>query len=154
MSETTRPLRVCHVMSADLWGGAEVQVATVASYLASHVHLSAVLFNEGRLAAELRAIGVEVEVLDEARHGSVALTAQLRRFLRHRRFDVVHTHRNKDCVVGTIAARLAGVPHVVRTIHGLAEPMRGGDRVKYAIADVLDRMVMRCAVGRVIAVSR
>ena len=85
MSETMRPLRVCHVMSADLWGGAEVQVATVASYLASHVQLSAVLFNEGRLAAELRAIGVEVEVLDEARHGSVALTAQLRRFLRHRR---------------------------------------------------------------------
>ena len=26
-------LRVCHVMSADLWAGAEVQVATVASYL-------------------------------------------------------------------------------------------------------------------------
>ena len=28
-----RALRVCHVMSADLWAGAEVQVATTAAYL-------------------------------------------------------------------------------------------------------------------------
>ena len=30
----TPVIRVCHVMSADLWAGAEVQVATIASYLA------------------------------------------------------------------------------------------------------------------------
>jgi glycosyltransferase involved in cell wall biosynthesis/protein-tyrosine-phosphatase len=142
-------------MSADLWGGAEAQVATLASYLASQrVQISAVLFNEGRLARELRALGLEVEVLDETRHGSIALIARLHRFLRAHRFDVVHTHRNKDCVVGAFAARLAGVPHVVRTVHGLAEPMRGWDRVKYAGYDVLDRAVIRCGVDRAIAVSR
>ncbi len=155
MPETTRPLRVCHVMSADLWAGAEVQVATVAAHLVSqHVQLSAVLFNEGRLAESLRALGIEVEVLDERRHGSIALLARVTRFLRARGFDVVHTHRNKDCVVGAVAAKLAGVPHVVRTIHGMAEPMRGWQRAKYSAYELLDRTILWLLVDRVITVSR
>src|SRR5438128_291390 len=49
-----RGLRVCHIVSGDLWAGAEVQVATVASYLVEQpdVNLSAVLLDEGRLASE------------------------------------------------------------------------------------------------------
>jgi glycosyltransferase involved in cell wall biosynthesis/protein-tyrosine-phosphatase len=154
MSDHTRPLRVCHVMSADLWAGAEVQVATVAAHLvAQRVELSAVLFNEGRLAERLRSIGVEVDVLDERRHTSVALLVRLARSLRQRRVDVVHTHRNKDCVIGALAAKLAQVPHVVRTIHGMPEPMSGWDRAKYALYEVLDRTVLWCVVDRIITVS-
>src|SRR5262245_32701802 len=62
-----RAIRVCHVMSADLWAGAEVQVATVAGYLARRpdVVLIATLFNDGPLATELRRIGVPVAILSE-----------------------------------------------------------------------------------------
>jgi glycosyltransferase involved in cell wall biosynthesis/protein-tyrosine-phosphatase len=150
-----RPPRVCHVMSADLWAGAEVQVATLASALVSEgVPLSAVLFNEGRLAARLRRAGVEVEVFDEHRNGALALLARTTRFLRTRRFDIVHTHRNKDGVIGTLAAKLAGVPHVVRTVHGLAEPMRGWERAKYLAYELLDRSLLWFFADRTIAVSR
>ena len=155
MSDALRPLRVCHVMSADLWAGAEVQVATAAAQLVSQrIEVSAVLFNEGRLAEQLRSIGVDVEVFEERRHTSVALIARVARFLRRRRVDVVHTHRNKDCVIGAVAAKLVGVPRVVRTIHGMPEPMRGWDRAKYAAYEAVDRAVLWCAVDRVIAVSR
>src|SRR4051812_24548000 len=77
-------IRVCHFMSADLWAGAEVQLRTLASYLAglSEVHLTAVLLNEGRLAHELRAIGIEVAVIDERRHTAAAIVAFLVEFLR------------------------------------------------------------------------
>ena len=142
-------------MSADLWAGAEVQLATVAAHLVTEpVQLSAVLFNEGRLAGRLRSIGVDVEVLDERRHSSIALLVRLVRFLRARRVDVVHTHRNKDCVIGALAAKFAGVPHVVRTIHGMPEPMRGWNRAKYAVYEVLDRTILWGVVDRVITVSR
>jgi glycosyltransferase involved in cell wall biosynthesis/ribosomal protein S18 acetylase RimI-like enzyme len=38
---------------------------------------------------------------------------------RRERFDVVHTHNPKPGIMGRVAARLAGVPCVVNTVHGL-----------------------------------
>src|SRR5262245_9357242 len=133
------PIHVCHVMSADLWAGAEVQVATIASHLVRQpdVHVSAVLLNEGRLAWELRALGIDVAVLDERRHNSAAIVAFLVQFFRAHRIDVLHTHRYKDTVLATIAAKIAGIPKVVRTVHGLAEPMHGWDRLKFQAYSVL-----------------
>ena len=90
-----RPLRVCLIMSADLWAGAEVQVATAASYLVEQpdVKLTAVLFNDGWLERELRRLGVETAVVDERRHNPSQIVAFLTRFLARTRIDLVHTHR-------------------------------------------------------------
>ena len=45
---------------------------------------------------------------------------EIYRLCRRERFDVVHTHSSKPGVVGRVAARLAGVPLVVHTVHGVA----------------------------------
>src|SRR2546425_10806161 len=155
-SVSTQHMRVCHIMSADLWAGAEVQVATTVSYLAerSDVDVIAVLLNEGRLAQHLRQLGIEVAVVDEHRYTSFGILRFLIRFLRDRDVDVVHTHRYKDTVLGAMAAKLAGVPHVIRTIHGLREPMRGWDRAKFLAYEALDKAALWCFADRVIAVSR
>jgi glycosyltransferase involved in cell wall biosynthesis/protein-tyrosine-phosphatase len=143
-------------MSADLWAGAEVQVATAASYLAGRpdVTLTAVVFNDSWLSSELRRLGVEVAVVDEARHNPLRMVPAITRFLRAHDVDIVHTHRPKDNVIGTVAAKLAGVPHVIRTVHGLPEPMRGWSRAKYRLHDALDRAMLRCFADRIVAVSR
>ena len=54
-------------MSADLWAGAEVQLATTAAYLAEQpdVSMTAVLFNDGPLADRLRQLGIPVTIVDE-----------------------------------------------------------------------------------------
>jgi glycosyltransferase involved in cell wall biosynthesis/ribosomal protein S18 acetylase RimI-like enzyme len=44
---------------------------------------------------------------------------ELYSIFRRERFDLVHTHNPKPGVMGRIAARLAGVPCVVNTVHGL-----------------------------------
>ena len=156
MTIASRLLRVCHVMSADLWAGAEVQVATLASYLVEQpdVQLSAVLFNDGWLAGELRRLGVDFEVVDERTHNAAAIVRFITEFLSARRVDIVHTHRYKDNILGTVAAKLARVPCVVRTVHGLPEPIRGLRRFYANACEALDRIVLSLNADRIVAVSR
>ncbi len=58
---------------------------------------------------------------------------KLRNYFRQVRPAIVHTHTSKAGVVGRVAARLAGVPHVFHTVHGFPfhEGMSGGKRLVY-----------------------
>jgi L-malate glycosyltransferase len=142
-------------MTADLWAGAEVQVATTASHLQrqSGVSLTVVLFNHGRLEAELRRFGIEVTILDETRLSALQILQSLLEFFRQRQIDLVHTHRYKDTVLGMIGAKLAGVPYAVRTMHGLREPLNGWDYLKFRAYEAVDTAVLRGCADRVVAVS-
>jgi len=152
---TSQVLRICHIISGDLWAGAEIQVAGTAAFLADQpsVQLHAVLFNDGQLAGELRRLGVPVTIIDETRTSIIGILRQLTRFLEAYEFDVVHTHKYKDGVLGAIAATYAGVPHVVRTIHGLSEPFAGWQRLKSWLYETVDRIILQHCADLVIAVS-
>ena len=71
---------------------------------------------------EVRRRGIVVEALPMTREPGIgdaaSLLALVHCFRRHR-FDVVHTHTPKAGLLGPLAARLARVPVVVHTIHGL-----------------------------------
>jgi glycosyltransferase involved in cell wall biosynthesis len=152
----TTCLRVCHVIGADLWAGAETQVTSSMAYLVEQpdITVTAVLFNDGRLADELRRLGVGVIVFDETRTSTLGIFLGLVRVLRAHRFDLVHLHKYKDGVLGAIAARLAGVPCIVRTMHGMAEPWSGWKQLKARVYDTLDRITLQCLADLVIAVSQ
>jgi glycosyltransferase involved in cell wall biosynthesis len=48
----------------------------------------------------------------------LASLARLVRIIRRERFTIVHTHNPKPGLLGQLAARIAGVPIVVNTVHG------------------------------------
>lgn len=77
----------------------------------------------GPWVQNVRGAGVKVEAVAMEREiaplRDIRSTGALARLFREHKFDVVHTHTPKAGLIGPLAARLAGVPHVVHTIHGL-----------------------------------
>lgn len=151
----TEVLKLCHIAMGDLWAGAEVQLATLTAELAKRpgIALSVVLFNDGRLADEIRRCNVPVTVLPESSLGMHQLVRKFVAFCQANRFDLIHTHKYKDNLVGSIAAGYCGIPHLVRTIHGLAEPFRGLEAMKMRLYDAADDLAIRAKADRVVAVS-
>lgn len=146
------------MISGDLWAGAEVQTYTLISHLVGmpDVRVAAALMNEGELADRLRGIPVEVFLMDERRLGALRILAHLRAVMEAWRPDVVHTHREKENILGSLANRLTGNVPSVRTVHGWVEHQsRGGlARMRRAVLSALDRWCARTLQQRVIAVSK
>lgn len=147
--------RVCHVAVADLWAGAEVQLKSLIAELARmpDIDLSVVLFNGGRLEKELSRYGVPVQIFPEKHWSSIRIGMALRRYFDKKRFDIVHTHKYKDTILAAPVARWSGVPHVVRTVHGLTEPFSGVNAWKMAFYESVERRVHQRYVRTLLAVS-
>lgn len=147
-------IRVLHVASGDLWAGAEVQVCQLlcALHARTDTSVGAVIFNPGELADRLRAAGIFVKVLDERTIPPWQLLRCLLREIRSARPHVVHTHRFKENIIGSIAARLSGAAISVRTVHGRPE-YAGKRSLRHALSRRLDRITALLQVG-IVGVSR
>lgn len=120
MTEPARKLRVAHVATVDL----------SLRYLLLNQMLY--LQREGYEVTGISAPGPDVPFIEGRGipHIAVPMTrsmtpladakalADLVRIFRARRFDIVHTHTPKPGLIGQLAARIAGVPMIVNTIHG------------------------------------
>ena len=148
-------MRICHVTIGDLWGGAEAQIATLLPCLAKNdlFEISVVLFNDGRLAEELRLQGIRVTVFDEKTNGSLALLKHLVSYLRNESCAIIHTHKPKDTVLTGLAKLLCPSAVLVRTVHGAPEPFTGWNQFKMTFYEILSKMVNKYVATNVIAVS-
>ena len=117
------PITVLHVLSGDLWAGAEVQAFNLmrALHRRKDVRPAAVLMNPGELAQKLEGLPISVRIFDERRLNSAQILGGLVHLLREVRPDIVHTHRFKENILGSLANRLSIRAMCVRTVHGAAE---------------------------------
>jgi len=142
-----RPLRVAHLTTTDL---------TLRYLLLGQLRR---LREEGYEVTAISAPGPNVAALERegVRHlpwahatrswnlrADLLAFAELWSLLRRERFDLVHLHNPKPGVIGRVAARLAGVPVVVNTVHGLyATPQ---DRLRKRLAVLgLEWLAARCS---------
>lgn len=138
-------MHVVHILSGDVWGGAETQVHALIRALRAtdEIHVSVLLFNHGLTAQRLSECGIAIHVFDEAQRGPIGLVVALTRWLRRVRPDALHSHGYKECVIGTFAAWLAGGIPCVRTVHGWIESHPRFWQAKKRLARIAERNVLR-----------
>ncbi len=103
----------------------------------------------GPYVAQLRSWGIHHVALRHATrsmavHRDARALVELVRVLRELEPRIVHTHNPKPGVYGRIAARLAGVPIVVNTVHGLYA-LPGDPLGKRAVVYSLERLAAACS---------
>lgn len=117
-------IAICTV--GELFGGVERHVLGIMSGLmAQGVNTLLVLFHDGELASQARGQGIEPIVLSDHNRTLLATSQHLAQILNQRDIRIVHTHGYKAMVFCSVARfwhRFA----LVKTEHGLPEPMTGG----------------------------
>ncbi|VFQ44446.1 glycosyl transferase family 1 [Desulfoluna butyratoxydans] len=116
-------MRVCYIVSDDLWAGAEVMAWNLARTLhaSGRVDVQVIALNPGRLSRLLREEGVPVWVVPEETLSFGALLVKVRRILKDTAPDIVHAHRYKENILAFLACGLVRRPRLVSTQHGMPE---------------------------------
>jgi glycosyltransferase involved in cell wall biosynthesis/ribosomal protein S18 acetylase RimI-like enzyme len=117
-----RPLRVAHLTTTDLT--LRYLLLGQLRRLAAEGYEVTAISAPGPNGAALEAEGIRFLPWRNATRAwnpvaDLKALAELVALLRRERFDLVHTHNPKPGVLGRVAARLAGTPLVVNTVHGL-----------------------------------
>ena len=113
-------MHVCHVVLSLEPGGLENGVVNVANGLDPRQFRSSVccLRRSGEFAGRLRP-GVPVSVMGLRPGNDPMLPLRLAKLLRKTRVDIVHTRNAEPFFYGYLAARLARIPVVVHSEHGI-----------------------------------
>ncbi len=152
---TDKKIRVCHLISGDLWAGAEAQISMLLSQLSKKKHLEnfALIYNQGKLAEELKRLNISLHVIEEKENNPVKLFIKTYRWLKGQDVDLVHSHRYKENIIGSLAAKIGGIHHIIRTYHGMPEPFGGFKNIKYKSYIFLDYLISKLLVQQIITVS-
>ena len=120
--------RVAHIITRLILGGAQENTLYTAIGQQRDYDVTLIIGvddgTEGTLRDRAAAANVRVMVVPTLVRPIRPLTdlralSALVRVLRQGRFDIVHTHSSKAGILGRLAARIAGVPIVVHTLHSL-----------------------------------
>lgn len=113
-------INICHIISGDLWAGAEAQAYALIKGLSkkSSLQLNVITFSNGCLTKKLMDAGISVNVIDEKINNVLKMAWHIYRILRGKHIDIIHVHGYKETFLGGLAARFCLVKGVVRTHHG------------------------------------
>lgn len=124
-------MKVCHLITRMIQGGAQENTLLTLEGLRRdtpwdlHLACGPETGEEGNLLSKIEALGIRPHIIPRLKRSispweDLCAYEDLLDYFRRESFDLVHTHSSKAGVLGRIAARRAGVPRIVHTIHGLA----------------------------------
>ena len=127
---TGRKVRVLHIITRLIIGGAQENTLWTVKGLMKLDRYDVKLISgpplgpEGSLVEDAKKDGVDLIIFPQLRRAinpflDVMSLLKLYRFIKKERIQIVHTHSSKAGILGRLAAKLARVPVIIHTIHGL-----------------------------------
>jgi glycosyltransferase involved in cell wall biosynthesis len=127
-TSTNERISVLHPITRLIVGGAQENTMYTAFLLDKSRYQVEVLSgpqtgSEGSLIGEVRSCGIDLTIFPHMLrqinpyHDLICLL-KLARYIRKGRYAIVHTHSSKAGILGRLAAKLAGAPIIVHTVHG------------------------------------
>lgn len=149
-------INVCHIISGDLWAGAEVVDYHLLKNLKSfnNIELSAILFNEGKLANKIRSLGISVDIIDENNNNFFHTVVAAGKILNRKPPDIIHSHRYKENILAFLASKFQNGIRLVSTQHGMPETTGASNRNKYKFLQKLNMYLLSRSFHKVIVVSK
>jgi len=149
-------IRVCHIISGDLWAGAEVVVYNLLKNIKKYEHMevSAIFLNEGRLANEIRHLDIPVDVVNETNRSFFQLIKDTRNIIIRKSPNIIHSHRYKENIIAFLSSKYKKDIRLVSTQHGMPEYIRTNHNKKYYLLQKLNLSLLSRSYRKVIAVSK
>lgn len=145
--------RILHVVSGDLWGGAEAQMAMQlpeVQRLGYEVHV--LLFNDQSTAAAYRSAGLQVHICEEQK-GATTLFRTALQTTREIAPQVVVSHGYKEAILCTYLSYHLACPWLA-WFHGISEGYGGFSGCKNYVLNYGQRILARCFAKRIVVVSQ
>lgn len=124
-----KPLKILNIITLFSIGGATETVVSMAEGLIKkgydvHIATGPHIASEGSMYETAKEKNISVFTFKNLKRDinllrDIKIIVELSNFIRKGKYDIVHTHSSKAGVVGRFAARLAGTPAIVHTVHGL-----------------------------------
>lgn len=149
-------LNVCHIISGDLWAGAEVMAYHLMKGLKKYnpLNLYAILLNEGRLANDLRRLGIIVHVVHENKRSFSSILLDVKKILKYQPADIIHSHRYKENILAYLVSKSLRGVKLIATQHGMPEVQGGEVSLKHRFLSKCNFFVLSKCFDQVVGVSQ
>lgn len=148
----SKKISVVHVISDDLWGGAEAQCNLMIEELSLLASVALLSFNDGKLSSNLRKNSkVRVNSLNE-KEGISQLLQKSCTIISELKPDIIHSHGYKEAFIACICAlrfKIKWVHH----IHGSSENYTGLKLIKAKMYGSLEKLLTRFFAHKIIFAS-
>lgn len=152
--------KILHIISGDLWAGAEVQVYHTVRGLrrSDEMDIEIILFSHGILEKRLEDDGIRATVIDEARNNPFEMITAMARIISDRKPNIIHVHAYKEHIIAKAALQVAKEKiSLIRTFHGMSEATKDlglFKTIKSKIIHAVEKAILNEKNAHLIAVSR
>lgn len=141
-------MKILHIIGRSEFGGATVHVFSILEMLKEKGHDVALLSTNSETisSAKKRNIPIvrDIEIQRNINiYKDIKALVLLTKYLKHKKYDIVHTHTSKGGFIGRIAAKLAGINRIIHTVHGFSFQADSPD-LKKIIYGSLERIAGWC----------